>query len=145
MNVEDKVRISIAKRAADVFLRSDFSKFGSETQVGRALRKLISDGVIVKLGVGVYAKAKRSVLSGNPMPVRPVEILAEQALKRLGVKIFPSDVTADYNAGRTTQIPVVSAINTGDRRIRRKLGYGNRTVQYENNRSKPAQSHRSAT
>lgn len=145
MNLENRLRIAVGKRSSEVFLRSDFARFGSEAQVGRALRNLISDGVIVKLGVGVYAKAKRSVLSGNPMPVRPVEVLAEQALKRLGVKIFPSTVTEDYNAGRTTQIPVVSAINTGNRRIGRKLGYGNRIVQYENNRSKPARSYRSAT
>jgi hypothetical protein len=141
MNVEDKIRISVAKRTADVFLRSDFSKFGSEAQVGRALRRLIGDGIIVKLGVGVYAKAKRNVLSGQPMPIRPVDVLAEQALEKMGVKIFPSTITDDYNAGRTTQMPVVTAINTGDRRIRRKLGFGSRTVYYENNRSKTARSY----
>jgi len=86
-----------------------------------------------EIGVGVYAKAKRSVLSGAPIPVQPVEILAEQALTRLGVKVYPSKQAELYNAGETTQLPPGAVINTGNRRIVRKLGFGKKTVQYENN------------
>lgn len=134
MNLENRLRIAVGKRNSDVFLRSEFAQFGSEAQVGRALRKLVSDGVMVKLGLGVYAKAKRSVISGNAIPVQSVEILAEQALEKLGVQIYPSKLVADYNAGRTTQLPVVTAINTGDRRIRRKLRFGKKIIEYENDR-----------
>ncbi|MDR8402132.1 DUF6088 family protein [Paraburkholderia sp. USG1] len=133
MYLENKLKISIARQATDVFLRTDFARFGSEAQVGRALRKLVDDGVIVKLGVGVYAKAKRSALSGMPIPVQPVEILAEQALTRMGVKIYPSRQAQRYNSGKTTQVPAGGVINTGNRRIVRKLGFGKKTVQYENN------------
>lgn len=133
MYLEDRLRISIAKQMSDVFLRTDFARFGSEAQVSRALRKLVEGGVIVKLGMGVYAKAKRSALSGQPIPTQPVEILAEQALTRLGVKIYPSRQVELYNSGGTTQLPVGVVINTGNRRIGRKLGFGKSTVQYENN------------
>lgn len=141
MNLENRLRIAVGKQSSEVFLRSDFAKFGSEAQVGRALRKLVSEGVMVKLGVGVYAKAKRSVLSGNAIPVRSVEILAEQALKKMGVTVYPSTIVEDYNAGRTTQLPVVTAINTGNRRIARKLGFGKKTIKYENNRPRSARSY----
>ncbi|MFM0736189.1 DUF6088 family protein [Paraburkholderia xenovorans] len=133
MVLEDRLKIAVGRRSSDVFLRTDFARLGSEAQVGRALRKLVEEGVIVKLGVGVYAKAKRSVLSGAPIPVQPVEILAEQALTRLGVKVYPSKQAELYNAGETTQLPPGAVINTGNRRIVRKLGFGKKTVQYENN------------
>ncbi|TCG08627.1 S-adenosylhomocysteine hydrolase [Paraburkholderia steynii] len=132
MYLEDRLKISIAKQASDVFLRTDFARFGSEAQVSRALRKLVETGVIVKLGVGVYARAKRSALSGVPIPVQPVEILAEKALARMGVKVYPSRQVELYNSGRTTQLPAGVVINTGRRRIGRKLGFGKKTVQYEN-------------
>ncbi|MCE2048776.1 hypothetical protein, partial [Burkholderia pseudomallei] len=90
-----------------------------------------------KIGVGVYAKAKRSALSGKPIPVEPVEFLAPEALKKLGVKVYPSRRTAEYNAGQTTQIPAGVVINTGNRRISRKLGFGQKTIEYENNYNRP--------
>ena len=69
---------------------------------------------MVKLGVGVYAKAKRSVIYGDTIRVQSGEILAEQALEKLGVQIYPSKIIADYNAGRTTQLPVATATRVTD-------------------------------
>lgn len=102
MIIEERIGRSIAKRKDDVFLREDFVKFGSEAQVSRALRRLVLDGVLVKLGVGVYARAKKSVLSGKAIPVKPVEVLAPLALRKIGVKIYPSQMTQEYNSGATT-------------------------------------------
>lgn len=104
----------------------------SEAQLSRALRELVDEGTIVKLGVGVYAEAKPSVLSGKPILVRPIEVLAPQALKRLGVRTYPSGMVAAYNAGDTTQLPTSAVVNTGNRRIARKLGFGRQFIQYEN-------------
>ena len=132
MSLRDKLKTSLRKRKVDVFLRADFAHMGSEAQLSRALRELVGGGTIVKLGVGVYAKAKPSVLSGKPIPVCPIEVLAPQALKRLGVRTFPSRMVATYNAGDTTQLPASVVINTGNRRIARKLGFGRQFIQYEN-------------
>jgi hypothetical protein len=87
--------------------------------------------------VGVYAKAKKSVLSGNPIPVRPLGVLAPQALKKMGVELFVSPAVVEYNAGRTTQIPAGNVINTGERRITRKLAFGQQRVTYETNKKTP--------
>lgn len=133
MSVREKVKDALRKRRSKVFLRSEFAYLGSEAQLTRALNALVAEGTMVKIGVGVYAKAKRSVLSGNPIPVQPVDVLAPQALVKMGVRVYPSRLTAEYNAGKTTQIPAGMVINTGNRRISRKLGFGNRTVEYENN------------
>jgi hypothetical protein len=55
-----------------VFLRDDFADFGAYDVVGREPRKLVGEGVLVQVGYGLYARAKRSVLSGKPIPVAPL-------------------------------------------------------------------------
>lgn len=133
MIIEERMKMSISRRKDDVFVRPEFAKMGSEAQVSRALRQLVSEGVIVKLGVGVYAKAKKSVLSGTAIPVKPVDVLAPIALQKLGVNVYPSQGTKEYNSGTTTQIPAGNVLNTGNRRIVRRLGFGKQTIRYENN------------
>jgi hypothetical protein len=132
MIIENRIKISISKRKDDVFLKRDFMAMGSEAQVTRALRQLVASGFIIRFGVGVYAKAKKSALTGKPIPVRPVAVLAPDALKKMGVEVFPSKLVQDYNAGRTTQIPANEVVNTGRRRISRKLAFGNQKITYEN-------------
>ncbi len=114
-----------------MFLRADFESFGSVAQVGRALAEITATGILVKLGVGVYARAKPSVLSGRPIPVKPLEVLAPQALRRFGVNLTESRLSAAYNSGRSTQVPAGIVLNTGKRRISRKLGFNGKVVHYE--------------
>lgn len=131
MNVVDRIQRSVSNRGADVFLRAEFEGFGSPAQVGRALAELRSKGALVKLGVGVYAKAKPSVLSGKPIPVKPLEVLAPEVLKKLGLKVGESRLTREYNSGRSTQIPAGVVLNIGKRRFQRKLGFNGKLVEYE--------------
>lgn len=131
MKIVDRIQRSVSNRDADVFLRADFEAFGSQAQVGRALSELQSKGTLVKLGVGVYAKAKRSVLSGQPIPIKPLEVLASEALQKLGVQVDASRQTRAYNVGASTQVPAGVVFSTGKRRIQRKLGFNGKRVQYE--------------
>jgi hypothetical protein len=91
----------------------------------------VESGRLVKLGVGIYAKTKPSVLTGKAIPVRPVDVLAPIALQKLGVTVSPNRLGKAYNAGETTQIPAGTVINTGKRRISRRIGFGDRVVTYE--------------
>ena len=84
-----------------------------------------------RLGLGVYAKAKPSVLTGQPIPARPLEVLAPEALKKLGIAVTPSRLTQEYNAGRSSQLPSGIVLNTGKRRVARKLSFNSQAVQYE--------------
>lgn len=131
MNTLNRIRRSVASRSDDVLLRSEFDQFGSAAQVGRALRVLMMDGALVRLGLGVYAKAKPSVLTGKPIPVKPLEVLAPEVLNKLGVTVTASRLTQEYNAGRSTQVPAGIVSNVGRRRIARKLGFNSKAIQYE--------------
>lgn len=131
MEVEKRLRRAIALRKDDVFLRSEFARFGSPAQLSRAFKQLITEGVLVRLGLGVFAKAKPSVLTGKPIPVQPLEVLAPLVLQKLGVKVKPSQAVRDYNSGASQQLAAGIVLDTGRRRITRKLGFGKQTVTYE--------------
>lgn len=69
MRVAQRIKISVEQSKDEVFLRREFTRFGSVAQVTRALGQLITEGQLVRLGVGIYAKAKRSALSGKVMGI----------------------------------------------------------------------------
>jgi len=127
-----QVRRYIALFRSPVVLRSELRKLGySSSSLSAALHALIDQGVLVRLGSGIYAKAKPSVLSGKPIPVEPLEVLAPIALRKLGVKVQQARRYRDYNAGRATQVPVGAVVNVGRQRVTRKIGYNGKFVQYE--------------
>ena len=127
----DRIKHSLIRRKANVFLRSEFDSFGSHSQVGRALIALQRAGVLVRLGKGVYAKAKPSVLTGNPIPVMPLEVLAPEILKKLRVDVVPSRQSREYNAGVSRQVPAGVVVDVGTQRVTRILGFNGKFVQYE--------------
>ncbi|QXH94295.1 MULTISPECIES: DUF6088 family protein [Pseudomonas] len=131
MVIQQRLKRSISRRKEGVFLRSEFSGFGSPAQVSRALRYLIAKGVLVKLGVGVFAKAKPSILTGKPIPARPLEVLAPLVLQKLGIKVTAGRAVQEYNVGDSLQLPAGIVFDTGSRRINRKLGFGDRYVCFE--------------
>jgi hypothetical protein len=113
------------------FRPADFLAFGSEASVKRSLKELTSIGVLVRLGMDIYAKAKPSVISGKPIPVQPLEVLGPQALTKLGVRPGQSLQTAAYNSGLTAQVPTGVVVNIGKQRISRKIGFNGKFLQYE--------------
>ena len=61
MQVLGRIKRSVANSRDDVFLREDFSRFGSQAQVGRALDELKREGRIVFLWKANSEGAPRSV------------------------------------------------------------------------------------
>jgi hypothetical protein len=131
VNVLDRVQRGIANLKDGVILRRELRSYGSPAQVGLALRRLVARGALVRLGVGVYAKAKPSVLTGKPIPICPIEVLGPQALTKLGVKFKQSRLTKSYNSGSSPQVPSGVVLNTGKRRVTRKIGFNGKYIQYE--------------
>ncbi len=131
MNITSRIRRSVKGRIDLVFRPSDFLSFGSEASVKRALKELTQLGVLVRLGVGIYAKAKPSVLSGQPIPVQPLEVLGPQALAKLGISLRQSQQVSAYNSGHTTQVPAGVVVNVGKQRVSRKIGFNGKFRQYE--------------
>ncbi|HET6252999.1 MAG TPA: DUF6088 family protein [Puia sp.] len=128
--LEGKIAIRVARKQSPVLLREDFDDLGAYDQVGRALLALTKKGKLIKIGYGLYAKAKVSSLTGNTVPVVPLPALAQRALDRLGVSPRPSRATIDYQEGRSTQVPTGRLISV-NKRISRKIGYNNIAVSYE--------------
>src|SRR6516225_5966531 len=58
--LETKVLKRIDRKRGDVFLRVDFEDLGGYDQVGRALRALVRQGRLVRVGQGLYAPVGRS-------------------------------------------------------------------------------------
>jgi hypothetical protein len=125
--LRDKIEERIARKKGDaVFLPREFADLGGEDQVLRALRHMTGDGRLVRLGYGVYGRAVKSRLSGQPMlySVGGFSGAARQALDKLGVAWEPTAAERAYNEGRSTQVPVNPVVRVKGR-FRRHLRYGN--------------------
>ncbi|HVB17471.1 MAG TPA: DUF6088 family protein [Stellaceae bacterium] len=127
--LETRLLKRIDRKRGDVFLRADFADLGGYDQVGRTLRQLVREGRLVKVGQGLYARARPSMTSGAPVPVGGLAALKE-ALRRVGVETLPSRLEQAYNAGQTTQVPTGRVVGV-NRRVRRKIGYGGINLSFE--------------
>lgn len=119
----------IDRKRGDVFLRSDFADLGGYDQVGRALRELVRQGRLIKIGYGLYSRAIKSPFDDSLIPPKGLSTLRE-ALKRVGIETLPSRSVQDYNARRTTQVPTGRVVAVG-RRVRRKVGYNGIALSFE--------------
>jgi len=140
MKLEERLIRSVRKRAGNVILRSDIASLGSASQISEALKALQQRGVLVRIGTGVYAKTRVSSVTGVTIPAGTLESLAHEALARLGVPVSAGRAAAQYNAGRTTQMPGKLVVNTGKRRIQRNIIVGGRRLAYENHYGRAAAS-----
>lgn len=128
--LESKILARIVRKKESVFLRNDFLDLGGYDQVGRALKYLADDNKLVRIGYGLFAKAKVSSLTGEIIPVSNLPNLAKEALGRLGVTVMPSKAETEYNEGRSTQIPTGRLIGVKNR-INRKISFKGASIKYE--------------
>ena len=73
---------------------------------------------------------KKSVLSGNVIPEKPLPELAQEVLRKLGIKIIPTKSQQMYNDEKSTQVPTGRVIGVQGR-ISRKVGYNGKYVFFE--------------
>lgn len=128
--LESRILARIVRKKDSVFLRKDFLDLGGYDQVGRSLKHLVDKGKLVKIGYGLYSKARVSSLTGEIVPTASLPTLAKEALERLGIKIMPSEAELAYNEGRSTQIPTGRLI-TVKSRVNRKISFKDTTIKYE--------------
>ena len=127
--LESRLLKRIDRKRGDVFLRADFGDLGGYDQVGRALRTLARRGELIRVGQGLYARARPSNITGDPVPVKGLSTLTE-ALGRVGIETVPTRLEEAYNAGATTQVPTGRVVGVR-RRVRRKVGYGGVNLSFE--------------
>ena len=128
--LEKRILARIVRKKVSILLRKDFLDLGGYDQVGRALKHLADNGKLVRIGYGLYSKARVSSLTGETIPTASLPTLAKEALERLGVKIMPSQAELAYNEGRSTQIPTGRLI-TVKSRVNRKISFKDTTIKYE--------------
>jgi hypothetical protein len=131
--LRERIEARIArKKGEEVFLTREFTDLGGEDQVLRALRGLMREGQLVRLGYGVYGRAFKSRLSGKPVLQSSNGFMsaARQALDKLGVQWEPTEAERAYNEGRSTQVPVNPVVRVKGR-FSRRLRYGNSELVLE--------------
>src|SRR5690606_8600523 len=92
------------KRRGELIFPTDFRGAGTEAAIKMALSRLSKDGIIKRIGHGIYVLPKKDVVFGEVLP-GPQEV-AESIAKKDRVRIMPSGATAMHKLGLTTQIPM---------------------------------------
>ena len=131
MKLADRLQRSIKRRPGNVIFRSEITTLGSATQLTDGLNSLMKRGIIVRIGLGIYAKTRKSSVTGVSVPAGSLETLATEVLEKMGVLFSLGRDAAAYNSGATTQLPGAFIVNTGNRRISRKLEVGVRVMPVE--------------
>lgn len=129
--VKEKVIAKIRRSLAPVFLRSEFDRLGDYRQVSRAVREVAASGMLVKVGYGLYARARPSTVNGEPVPTEPLLNIGLEVMKKIGVIADIGNDAKALREGRSTQIPMLPIINVGKSRVSRKISIGKRQVVYE--------------
>jgi hypothetical protein len=88
-----------------VFLRRDLEAPVSYDATGRAISRLVHQGTLVRLAPGMYAKARKSSITGESVPAGSPERIIREAADRMGLRIKESKSLRAYNDGRSTQVP----------------------------------------
>lgn len=133
--LEKRIQYRIKKSKNFVFMLPDFLDMSDRDQIMRALRKLISKNLIIKVGQGVYVKAKKSILTGKVIPQIDLSEIGKAVAKKLNIQVLPSRYEQWYNEGKTTQVPngrVIAIKGT----ILRKIGFNGVYITYETVRNK---------
>lgn len=120
----------IKRSRKTVFLRSDFRKLGGYDQVGRALNKLAQQGELIRVGYGLYTKARANRLTGKPMVAAPggFSEVCRAGLRRLKVDWEYNAATKAYLNNQSQQIPAdfQPIIKV---RFSRKISYNNQELK----------------
>jgi len=129
--LRQRIEGRIARKGDTAFLTREFTDLSDERQVLRALRQLVDEGKLVRLGYGVYAKTEISPLTHQPMLAGdgfgPV---ARQVLDKLNVAWEPTVAERAYNEGRSTQVPMTPKVRLRGR-FARKLSYKTMELAFE--------------
>jgi hypothetical protein len=129
-SLQDKIETRVSERGEASYLTREFMDLGAERQVLRALDKAVKAGALVRLGYGVYGRARRSGLTGKPMLAAAdgFREASRVALDKLGVAWEAGSWEQAYNQGRSTQVPANAVVRVKGRFARHLSYRGNPLV-----------------
>jgi hypothetical protein len=124
VKIESRILSSIKHRPGAVVLRRDVAGLGSASQVSESLKALQMNGVIVRVGEGIYAKSIKDPSTGAVMLTASAEDIAIEAFQKLlGVVVRVVRNESSNNVDSLT-------LDTGSHRINRWLSIGGKSVVY---------------
>lgn len=123
-SIQAKIEARLAERSDEVFLTREFNDLGDKRQVLRGLSNTVRDGKLIRIGYGIYGRATRSALTGQPiLAARQGFAGASQAaLTKLGITWQVTELERAYIEGRSTQIPANAVVQIKGR-FSRKISY----------------------
>lgn len=130
MTLKDRVQYRIKKSKENVFLVKDFADLSDNDQILRALRGLVQDNILLRVGKGVYTKARKSSISNKYIPQENLRSIAISTMKKLGVKVIPTPAEVSYNNRLTTQVPNGFIIGV-NKRVSRNIRFEKAAIRYE--------------
>ncbi len=90
-SLKESINSKILRSRRNVFVRAEFKDISNDyDQVGLALRALVKENVLIKIGYGLYAKARINRFTSQSMPAAKggVNQVITEALSRLKVNFL---------------------------------------------------------
>ncbi|NLU97035.1 S-adenosylhomocysteine hydrolase [Marinomonas sp. UCMA 3892] len=130
MTILDKMKTRVRRSKRSVFLGSDFTDIADYDQVGRALRTLVREGNVMKIGYGLYVRARENSITGKLMADNPAgaDGVMIEVMEKLGVEYQLDELSSMNMVGESTQIPASIKIRPKSPRFKRKIILGNQRV-----------------
>lgn len=130
MTIQDRLRTRVKRSKRSVFLRADFTDIADYDQVGRGLRGLVRESLLLKIGYGLYVRARTNRITGELMPDNAAgnDGVIIEAMERLGVDYRLDDLSLKNLAGESTQIPASVKVVPTSARFTRKIEVGKQRV-----------------
>ncbi len=129
MTIAKRVKTRLNRSKQYVFERADFADIAGYDQIGRELKKLVDNGELMRIGYGLYTKARKNRITGKLMPSNPAgaDGVLLEAIEKLGVAYQLDEFSQKSLTGESLQIPASLQITT-NKRFKRKITISNKTI-----------------
>jgi len=128
--LRSKITTRIMRSREGTFVPADFFNLSDRDQVLRVLRRLIQEKLILRVGQGVYTRAKISTVTNKCVPEQNIREIAVTVLRKSGVRVLPTRYEREYREGKVTQVPTGLVIGV-NKRVNKRIGFNGRYVKYE--------------
>lgn len=130
MTAIEQINQKLKRSRRYVFEHKDFEDIASYDQIGRALNQLVKLGELMKIGYGLYTKARKNSLTGRLMPANPggSDAILREILRMRGIDFEIDQLSSQSLSGDSTQIPSSVQYSWDPKQFNRKLIVGSRVL-----------------
>jgi hypothetical protein len=130
MTILNWIQMRINRAKGYVFSRTDFTDIGGYSQVGKALKTLVEQGLLLRIGYGLYTKSRINRFTGELMPSSPggLDGVFMEVFEKLGVPYEMDTLSQMYLDGKSPHIPASIQFTTDKKRFTRKIIVSNKAI-----------------